>query len=232
MRLASALTSLALLLLAVPTTARAADHIDGPAAAAEPSADITDLFAWMSPDAERVQLVLNVAPFAGPEAGFSDAVVYAFHVESTTAYGQPGETTVIRCAFYDAQAVECWAGDAYVAGDASDPAGVASGDGALQVFAGRRNDPFFMEFTGFNNAVAAVVAAAPSLTFDDAGCPGVDADTSAALVGLLSSGDDGAPASDTFAGTEVLSLVLSVDKALVTSGGPVLAVWASTHAIQ
>src|SRR5262245_55955976 len=36
------------------TAARAADHADGPAAKADPSADITDVFAWMSPDAQRV----------------------------------------------------------------------------------------------------------------------------------------------------------------------------------
>ena len=40
--------------------ARAADHGDGPRATADPSADITDVFAWTSPDATRLNLVMDV----------------------------------------------------------------------------------------------------------------------------------------------------------------------------
>src|SRR5262245_27962013 len=38
----------------------AADHADGPRASADPSADITDVFAWMSPDAGRLNLVMDL----------------------------------------------------------------------------------------------------------------------------------------------------------------------------
>ena len=52
--------------------------------------------------------------------------------------------------------------------------------------------------------------------------PGMSA---AALMGLLSTIE----LDDTFAGANVLSLVVQVDKDLVTAGGPLLSVWASTH---
>ena len=207
----------------------AADHIDAPAAVSDPTADITDLYAWMTPDAERVNLILNVTPFAGPGASFSTAAQYVFHVNSSTGFGAPQTETQIICRFYTAQALECWAGGSYVEGDPSSTAGITSTDGNMRVFAGLRNDPFFMEFTGFTETVNAVVAAAPSLTFDGEGCPAVDAATSGVLVGQLQSGANGAAASDTFAGSNVLSLVVQVDKSLVTAGGPVLGVWASTH---
>ncbi|MEO1267183.1 MAG: DUF4331 family protein [Myxococcota bacterium] len=210
----------------------AADHIDAPAAVAEPTADITDIYAWMTPDASKLNLVLNVSPFATADSAFSDAVVYAFHINSSAGYGENQTETLLLCAFADAENVECWLGDEYVGGKATDPAGLASDSGALKVFTGLRNDPFFMEFTGFTLTVDAVVAAAGSLDFDDAGCPTLDDATSAALVGQLQSGMNGAPASDTFAGANVLSLVIQVDKSLVTAGGPVLGVWASTHSAQ
>lgn len=218
--------------LAMATPALAADHIDSPAATAEPAADISDLYAWMTPDASKVNLVLNVSPFAGADSSFSDAAVYAFHVNSSAGYGMDQTETLILCKFADAAIIECWAGDEYVTGDPSSLEGITSEGGGLKVFAGLRNDPFFMEFTGFTNAVATATGAAPGLVFDEAGCPAVDEATSAALVGLLTSGTDGAPASDTFAGSNVLSLVVQVDKSVLTGGGPLLGVWASTHAAQ
>ncbi len=233
MKKSTPLLGLALGALLIPAISLAADHIDSPSAVADPAADITDLYAWMSSDASKVNLVLNVSPFAGAQSQFSDAVQYVFHVNSSTGYGEAQTETRIICEFDDAGAVACWAGsDEYVTGDASAVAGLASSSGALKVFSGLRNDPFFMENVGFNNTVSAVLAAAPSLTFDGAGCPALDQATSNALVGLLQSGTDGAAASDTFAGSNVLSLVIQVDKDVVSSGGPLLGVWASTHAAQ
>jgi hypothetical protein len=213
-------------------TASAADHTDSPAATAEPSADITDVYTWMTPDAEHVNLVMNVAPFSAADASFSDAITYVFHVNSAMGYGMEATETTVACQFYDTDAIECWVGDNYLTGDPSDPAGITSEDGSIRVFAGPRDDPFFFELTGFTNAVAAVVAAAPALGADDAGCPNVDAETSGVLVGLLQSGTDGAAASDTLAGANVLSLVVQVDKSALTAGGPLLGVWGSTHAAE
>jgi hypothetical protein len=219
----------AFLALSVPALALAADHIDSPTAINEPSADITDLYAWMSPDASDLNLVLNVHPFAGIDAQFSDAVQYVFHINSSGGYGEAQTETIALCELPAANRIQCWIGDDYVTGDPRDSKGLTSASGKIKVFAGQRNDPFFMELSGFFQTVDAVVAAAPSLTFDENGCPAVDGDTSAALVGLLQSNADGGPARDNLAGTNVLSLVVQVDKSLVNQGGSILSIWGSTH---
>ncbi|MEZ4272272.1 MAG: DUF4331 family protein [Myxococcota bacterium] len=215
--------------LLVANVGLAADHIDSPAVVAEPTADITDIYAWMSPDAEKLNLIMNVNPFAGSGATFSDAVQYVFHINSSATYGAQQTEEQVICTFSGNTHIECWAGDSYVSGDPSNTGGLANKDGSLRVFAGLRDDPFFMEFTGFTQTVAAVVDAAPSLSFDPNGCPELSSDVGAALRTQLASGASGSAATDTFAGSNVLSLVIQLDKSVVTSGGGLLGVWGSTH---
>ena len=230
MQLKFPLLALALGALAIPMTGFAADHIDSPAAVAEPSADISDLYAWMNSDASKLNLILDVSPFASAGSRFSDAVQYVFHVNSSAGYGMPQRETLIVCEFDAANEVACWVGNSdYLQGDASATAGISSTSGKVRAFAGLRDDPFFMEFTGFTTAVSTVKGAAGGLSFDAEGCPNVDAATSGVLVGQLQAGTNGAAASNTFAGSNVLSLVIQVDKDLVDGNGPVLAVWASTN---
>jgi hypothetical protein len=218
-------------LLTLPLVARAADHVDSPAATAEPNADITDLYAWMSSDASKLNLVLDVHPSATAESAFSPAVQYAWHIQSAEAFGaEDAERSTVVCQFYSASEIECWLGDEYVRGDPSNPEGISSEDGRMRIFAGLRDDPFFFNLTGFNEVVKQVNAAAAGLTFDEAGCPQLDEATANALVSQLQSGPAGAPVSDTFARTNVLSIALELDKTLVNQGGPVLGVSASTHA--
>ncbi|MFK7928679.1 MAG: DUF4331 family protein [Myxococcota bacterium] len=205
-------------------TAMAADHIDGPTAAAEPTADIADLFAWTSSDASKLNLALTVAPLDSA-ASFGTAITYVFTVNSSAGYGMAATEAKVMCEFYDENMIECWGPNgAYLEGDASSTSGLSSADGKLKVFAGERNDPFFMEFTGFTDAIGAVVAAGVT---PNGTCPAVTPEISGALVGLLTGGG---AATDTFAGTNVLGLVVQVDKSLVNSGGPILGVHATTHA--
>jgi hypothetical protein len=96
------------------------------------------------------------------------------------------------------------------------------------VFAGLRADPFFFNLAGFKNAVSTVEGALP-LPADEAGCPQIDGPTGAALRSQLMTAPDGGPAQDFFAPLNGLAIVVSVDKALVTKGGPILSTWASTH---
>jgi len=217
----------------------AADHLDSPTVKDEPTADITDLYSWMSPDAAMVNIVLNVAPFAGKSAQYSSAVQYAVHVNSSAGYGEAQTEATIVCQFYKEDAIECWLNDTYVVGDPTKAAGIMSDDGKLKVFAGLRDDPFFFELGGFSKTAEMVRGAIPALVaggkIDAQGCPALDPTTGAALRGQLMSGvraegmGGAAPASDSFAGQNVLSLVLQVNKDLLTAGGPLLGVWASTH---
>ncbi len=61
-------------------------HISGPRAAAQPIADITDLYAFPSPGHSGwLVLVLNTLPFAQPSAVFSDGLIYRFRLRPLTA---------------------------------------------------------------------------------------------------------------------------------------------------
>src|SRR5438046_4686675 len=84
------------------------DHISGPRALADPIADITDVYAFPSPErAGHLVLVLNTLPFAQPAAHFSDGLVYRFRLRplATGAQDDPapfavdGEEFVFDCMF-------------------------------------------------------------------------------------------------------------------------------------
>jgi len=217
------------LLLAAPATSLAADHLDAPATVADPAADINDVYTWQ--DGTKTVFVMTVFPAAGAEAAFSDAVQYVFHTASGSGYGSVNEATDIICTFDAAQMVSCWVGadGDYVHGDASATAGLTSDSGMTKVYAGLRDDPFFFNLVGFQETVSIIVGAASSLTFDAAGCPGVDAGTSTVLVNQLASDADGNAAADFFAPLNTLALVVEVDTSLVTSGGSTVAVWGATR---
>lgn len=213
--------------------AEGADHVDSPAAVSDPPADLTDLYAWMDSTGSKLNLVMNVFPFAGANAEFSTAVNYVFHVNSSASYGAAQTEAQILCSFYKTDHIECWGpANEYVVGKADDPAGITSASGKMRVFAGLRSDPFFFNLEGFQETVKAVVGAANTLTFDAQGCPAVSPTLSNTLVTQLKSTKAGAAAVDNFANANVLSLVVQLDDSLVNTGGPVLGVWASTHRAQ
>jgi Domain of unknown function (DUF4331) len=137
------------------------DHISGPRALAEPIADITDVYAFPSPErAGQLVLVLNTLPFAQPEALFSDGLVYRFRLrpltirtasdESPFAVGE-GEF-VFDCAFSDPAGGDGARGQE---GVCTTPAGETvsfsvndeqgGSDHGVRVFAGPRWDPFIMD---------------------------------------------------------------------------------------
>jgi hypothetical protein len=233
--------------LLVAPRAWGADHLDSPGTKAAAEADITDVYAWVSADKAKTNLILNVSPAATGTSKFSNAVQYVFHVSSQPAYGESDPSKIKRvnivCTFRSDQTISCWLGPAaaggittasdYVTGDASATAGLTSLNGKMKVFAGLRNDPFFFNLEGFQETVKAVVAAAAAPGFaaivDASGCPHLPADAAALVAGQLSKAKGGGTGVDFFAGLNVLSIVVSVDTAELTSGGPVIGVWGSTH---
>ena len=227
------------LILAVPL-AQGADHLDSPSAKNAPSADLTDLYAWTDAGGERLNLIMNVMPMAAAGAQFSTATQYVFHVDAHSAFGTASAmSTAIVCEFYTGTNIECWArrDDAtmgYVSGDASAEAGLTSDDESIRVFAGMRNDPFYFNLNGFE-AVAEVARGAlamdpPAFTPTADGCPMIDSATSTSLVTQLMSEPGGGAATDDFAGTNVLSIVMQVDLDLITDAdNQIISTWASTH---
>src|SRR5260370_39449835 len=67
------------------------DHISGPRALSDPIADITDVYAFPSPERSgRLVLVMNTLPFAKPWDALSEGLIYRFRLRPLTP-GAPGD---------------------------------------------------------------------------------------------------------------------------------------------
>ena len=139
------------------------DHISGPRALAEPIADITDVYAFPSPERSgHLVLVLNTLPFAPPSALFSDGLVYRFRLRPLTAgvrddpapFAVGAQEFAFDCMFSDPAGGEGARGrgqegvcttssGATVSFSVNDERG-GSGHG-VRVFGGPRWDPFIMD---------------------------------------------------------------------------------------
>jgi Domain of unknown function (DUF4331) len=207
----------------------AADHADSPAAVAAPDADITDVFAWMSPDGNNVDLIMNWFPDAPSTSTLAANVLFVFHVnaKATFAATTATETTVI-CGFDVTEKLSCWVGTGEFVTGAKGTI-LTSASGKVKAFAGIKDDPFFLNGAGVGAVIGTVTAAAPTLAFDAAGCPTVDANTSTALVTQLKTGMSGGAPANAFAGKKIQTIVLEIDKSLLTGGGPIIGVWGSTN---
>lgn len=206
----------------------ASDHLDTRTVIEDPRADIGDLYAWMSPDGERLDLAMTIVGH-----GFSPDLAYVFHVDSGEEFGRTGAGIDIVCRFPAPGATECRAGAAVrVSGDAGRNDGIASGDGGLRVFAGLRDDPFFNNVKGARDAYQVAASALKrGVAVDADHCPALDGNTSKRLLDAWRH-TDGGPAQDFLHGWTPASLVVSVARDLVDEGGPVLAVWATTSTAQ
>jgi hypothetical protein len=190
------------------------DHISGPRALADPIADITDVYAFPSPESPgRLVVVMNTLPFAKPFDAFSEGLVYRFRLRplSASPEGSPvpfvpgAEEFVFDCVFSPPVA----AGEAGVEqdGTCTTAAGETVGfrlndvDGGaghgLRVFAGVRWDPFMMDAPAALKTIAT-----GKLAFTD-------------------------PSSIYLDGKNVLGLVVEIDSALL-GGAEVVGVVAET----
>jgi hypothetical protein len=225
---------------------KAADHRDSPTLAADPATDINDVFVWAQDDTPaseapptKINLAMTVYRDAADTQMFSTAAQYVFHVTKHPGYGMaPAGALAVLCNFAPNGRGQCWLGPEaggtpvdYVGDIEPNVAeGTTSASGMMKVFIGRRNDPFFFNLDGFNAAVTAVTGAAGSLTFNAQGCPAVPMVTAATLRGQLGTAPGGGAAQDSFAGENVLAIVVQVDKALISDQtNKVVGVWASTN---
>ena len=73
------------------------DHISGPRALADPIADITDVYAFPSPERPGcLVLVLNTLPMARPTDLFSEGLLYRFRLRPLTPPIGGGRAMAIR----------------------------------------------------------------------------------------------------------------------------------------
>ena len=140
------------------------DHISGPRALSDPIADITDVYAFPSPDHPgRVVLVVNTLPMAKPTDLFSAGLVYRFRLRAVTppddtsawAFTPGQEELVLDCVFDAPEHVSDQATGHRQRGRCVSPGGEAvsfvvndedgGAGGGVRVFAGVRWDPFIMD---------------------------------------------------------------------------------------
>ncbi|KQQ94208.1 hypothetical protein ASF62_08705 [Leifsonia sp. Leaf325] len=139
------------------------DHISGPRALAEPIADITDVFAFPSPERPgHLVMVMNTLPFAQPTDTLSDGLIYRFRVRpltvSETSGGAPftvdSREFVFDCVFSEPTPAEDGA-TVVQDGFCTTPTGEvvpfrvndenSDAEHGVRVFAGTRWDPFMMD---------------------------------------------------------------------------------------
>ena len=193
-----------------------ADHFSGPRAVAEPTADITDLYVFPSPERPgHLVLVMNVFPFADSFSRFSDAIIYRFRLRpvaiaatgSASAFSVDADEFVIDVIF--SPLVDQGAGRLAQEGTCAMPSGEAipfavsdehggHADG-VRVFAGPRSDPFFLDMLALRNS-----RKLRQLAFTD-------------------------PGTNTIDGLNVLSIAVEANAAQF-GGGPLLGVVAETLA--
>ncbi|HTN48030.1 MAG TPA: DUF4331 family protein [Burkholderiaceae bacterium] len=125
------------------------DHFSGPAVIGDPSVDITDFYAFPSPERPwNLVLIMNVFPLATRQSFFSDVVTYRFRLRPLTLAG----TSVAHGT--DEHSIDVTFDDASPQqGSILTPDGLRASfvvgtplemDG-VRIFAGLASDPFFMD---------------------------------------------------------------------------------------
>lgn len=214
------LTGALLCIIAAGGILLAADHIDAPAVtgpgSTSPGNDITDIYAFQSPaDNSKMVLVLNtqglLSPAATATASFPSNVLYEFNIDNT---GDNVEDLVIQCLVQNgkmrvygpvAVGTPGLTSTIKTSGPVTETtvtaygttAAIGSNSNGTRVFAGPRDDPFFFDLARFKEIVAGTQSSFRS--------PGVD----------------------TFAGTNVMSIVVELPKALLGSSATIN-VWGET----
>jgi len=193
----------------------AADHIDTPVVTGQ-SSDITDLYVFRAQDVNNLVFVANtqglLSPGSTAAAIFDENTVIEFNIDNT---GDAVEDLVIQCR-YDAasNSMKVYGPvlpsekgtrsklEGSVTASATvtaygSAAVTGTGTTGIRVFAGPRDDPFFFDLNRYKGILAG--------TFTGFANPGTD----------------------TFAGTNVLSIVVEVPKILLNSTGNIN-VWVET----
>ena len=186
----------------------AADHIDAPDVAGGTS-DITDYYAFQGEDTDNIVFAANVQGLLSPNstasASFDENVMVEFNIDTT---GDNVEDLVIQAIprdgkmdFFGPSAPSSTGLNSSVLTNSAAQGTVSisaygnsasiSDNQGMRFFAGPRDDPFFMDFARYGEVVGGT-----ALGFND-------------------------PGADTFAGTNVMSIVVEVPKAMVGGSGTI-----------
>ena len=208
------ITTVLCLVVAAAGIIYAADHIDAPSVTNKPT-DITDVYVFRAEDPDNMVFVANtqglLTPGATADAKFEENTMIEFNIDNN---GDNVEDLVIQCIAKNGKMKVYGPAVPKITGTLSylninklsvqtditkygQDPVIGIGDNGVKVFAGPRDDPFFFDLVRFRQVIA----------------------------GQASSFND--PGNDTFAGTNVLGLVVEVPKSLLNSSGTIN-VWAET----
>jgi len=229
---------------------RGSDHQDSPTVVNRPGADITDVFMFPPPNANRdndVVLVMDVYPLIThaqlSSTFFDPAVLYQFkiaHGASTTedqviqfSASAPGANQVIT--MYGP-------GRPSVTGTSSvflTPTGSTTLEtsstlpGNIQFFAGHRADPFFFDLAQFFKVIPDRNVGNHSGTVPPPSASGFRGFT-AAFNTLHGTSCDLTPATDFLSsnGFNVLTLVVELPRSMLNTSSPLIHVWATTSTVS
>lgn len=215
--------------LALAGIARASDHQDNPLVELNPSMDMSDVYAFPGA-AGRIALVMNsrplLTPAQTPGASFDPSILYQFKVDNT---GDAREDRVIQVIFRGTgtgQTVEVRGPMAppvqgammntvggtapVVSGPINQVLGSATG---IQVYAGAREDPFFLDLEQFLRIL-------PDRR------PSTGALSQIPETATASSFRTASSAVDALKGSNVLSIVVELPTSDLTAGGkPKIGIW-------
>ena len=129
------------------------DHFSGPAVMGDPAVDITDFYAFVSPErADNLVLIMNLFPMATPQSFFSDVVTHRFRLRSLVrSNGSITHDAVeysIDVRFSDVpEATSVQKGNVVTSDgrEASFVVGEALEQDGMRIFTGLVSDPFFMD---------------------------------------------------------------------------------------
>jgi len=210
--------------------ARASDHQDNPLVELNPAMDMTDVYAFPGSSPDRIALVLNswafITPGQASTTTFDENLLYQFKIDNT---GDAKEDRVIQVLFKGtgaSQTVEVRGPVApvtvgamnnqvadvapVISGSINQVLGTASG---MQVFAGVRGDPFFIDLEQFFRIVPDRKPSTGQLSL----LP--DAANASAF-------RSAATAVDFVKGFNVLSIVIELPASQLTTGGtPKIGLW-------
>jgi len=185
----------------------AADHIDAPAVSGT-KADITDFYAFQGEDTNNIAFVANVqgllAPSATSTASFDENVMVEFNIDTNNdnvedlviqAIPKDGKMYFFGPYATSSTGLNSTINENAIKSEVSithyGSSAIVANQNGMKFFTGPRDDPFFMDFAQYGEIIGG-------------NAPGFNN-----------------PGSDTFAGSNVMSIVVEVPKSQIGTSGTI-----------
>ena len=168
----------AMLACGVGATLRAADHKDSPAVERDPATDIADVYAFRRGDNLVVAMtVQNLSVSSNATDLFNPRARYQFFVDNTNDATLAANATITvtfsgsNPQTFKVEGLTSTAIEGTTAGFANAASPPIATSGAIKVFAGPRDDPFFFDLSGFRAFLAGTYTPVAGLRSATGGTP-------------------------------------------------------------